>query len=71
VHGQRIHFVGRADSVTGMGRTATLSGTGALNDEVGCTFSVSAVDNAAFGRLKDTSDGPQLLKQGDVHVVPS
>jgi uncharacterized delta-60 repeat protein len=82
--GTRFRFGGDVQSVTGEGKGAALTGTGSWNGKNGYSFEVSVVDNAPWGRLKDTIDvvvrdpagavvlssfGPQLLKQGDISVT--
>jgi hypothetical protein len=84
--GERFTFAGDVATVTGCGRAASLTGAGIWNGKSGYTFEVSAVDNAPWGRLEDTievvirdplgavaftSSGPQLLKQGDIEVMPA
>ena len=84
--GTRFSFTGDVESVTGAGKEAALTGTGTWNGKSGYAFEVSVVDNASWGRLKDTIDvavrdpegaivltsfGPQLLKQGDIVVTPA
>ena len=84
--GTQFSFTGEVESVSGEGKEATLTGTGTWNGQSGYPFTVSVVDNAPWGRNKDTIDavvhdptgvivltsyGPQILKQGDISVTPA
>jgi probable HAF family extracellular repeat protein len=84
--GQRFSFTGEVESVTGEEKNATLTGTGTWNGQAAYTFEASVVDKGGWGRLEDTisvvirdpagalaftSFGPQVLKQGDISVVPA
>lgn len=84
-NGAKFTFAGDVDWVSGSGNQATLTGTGTWNGASGYAFSISVVDNARFGRLKDTISAvvrnpagavvfstsiPQILKKGDIAVTP-
>ena len=80
----KFTFNGDVDSIVGSGNSATMTGTGTYNGVAGYTFSITVVDNGAPGSRSDTidvvirdaagavvftSDGPELLKPGNITVT--